>query len=85
MSKLAGIPDWVIKRAHEVLSQLEAGKTVSVPKIRANFVSDSKDNGQMTLTDPAGDRILERLRGIDENTVSPLEALGILFELKKMM
>ena len=85
VSKLAGIPEWVIKRAHEVLSQLEEGMAVSTPKIKAKFVSDEEENGQLTLTNPAGDRILERLRGIDENTVSPLEALGILFELKKMM
>ncbi|MBQ8917283.1 MAG: DNA mismatch repair protein MutS, partial [Oscillospiraceae bacterium] len=85
VSKLAGIPEWVIKRAHEVLSQLEEGKAVSTPKIKAKFVSDEEENGQLTLINPAGDRILERLRGIDENTVSPLEALGILFELKKMM
>ena len=85
VSKLAGIPDWVIKRAHQVLSQLEEGKAVSAPKIKADFVSADAESNQLTLSDPAGSRILERLRGIDENTVSPLEALGILFELKKMM
>ena len=85
VSKLAGIPDWVIRRAHQVLSQLESGESVTAPKIRADFVSDEQEDLQLSLADPAGQRILERLRGIDENTVSPLEALGILFELKKMM
>jgi len=85
VSKLAGIPDWVIKRAHQVLSQLEEGKNVSVPKIKVRFVAEEDETGQISLSNPGADRIMERLKGIDENTVSPLEALGILFELKKMM
>ena len=86
VSKLAGIPDWIIKRAHEVLDELESGREVSRPKIRAGFVDDTPAPGlQMSLADPNRDRIVDRLKSIDENTVSPIEALGILFELKQLM
>ena len=33
--------------------------------------------------DVGGQRVLERLRRIDVNTLTPIEALNVLFELKK--
>ncbi len=83
VSKLAGIPDWVVKRAREVLTQLEQGSVAAPAKIRT-LKPKGEQSYQMSLGNPASDAVLERLAGIDENTVSPLEALGILFELKKL-
>lgn len=37
----------------------------------------------MTLGDAAGDEIAEQLRSIDLNTITPLEAMCLLFELQQ--
>ena len=43
----------------------------------------AQDAAQMTLGDAAGDEIAEQLRGIDLNTITPLEAMRLLFELQQ--
>ena len=43
----------------------------------------AEDAAQMTLGDAAGDEIAEELRGIDLNTITPLEAMRLLFELQQ--
>ena len=83
VSKLAGIPDWIIRRAHEVLEGLEQGSEIARPKIRTAAPTD--DQLQMTLTDPRGELVLDRLRSIDVNTITAIEALNLLFELKKLI
>ncbi len=85
VSKLAGIPDWVVQRAKEVLTQLEQGADAPPAKIRTATKKKDDMSDQMSFGDPTRDALVERLRGIDENTVSPIEALGILFELKKIL
>ena len=42
-----------------------------------------QDDAQMTLGDAAGDVIAEQLRAIDLNTITPLEAMRLLFELQQ--
>lgn len=74
---LAGVPDGVIRRAKAVLSALEAGRTSETPKAAA------PEDGQMSLLDLSGSEIVETLRKTDLNTITPLEALNLLFELKK--
>ena len=43
----------------------------------------AQDAAQMTLGDAAGDEIAEELRSIDLNTITPLEAMRLLFELQQ--
>lgn len=74
---LAGIPESVIKRAKAVLALLEQGRgAVKTPSVL------SADD-QVSLMDVAGSEIAEKLRKTDLNTLTPLEALNLLFELKK--
>ena len=40
------------------------------------------ESDQVSLSDVGADAVAERLRAIDPNTLSPLEALRLLFELK---
>jgi DNA mismatch repair protein MutS len=76
---LAGIPDSVIKRAKAVLALLEAGRSTGKPPL-ATAASD-----QISLMDMSGGAIAEKLRNTDLNTLTPLEALNLLFELKKKL
>ncbi|MBQ9980644.1 MAG: DNA mismatch repair protein MutS [Oscillospiraceae bacterium] len=75
---LAGLPKSVIKRARVLLGELESGVGAPVPAQRRDEPDD-----QFTLTDMAGSKALDRLRALQPDTLTPLEALGILYELKK--
>ncbi len=74
VARLAGIPDSLTLRAKEILSGLENSE--SIPK--AEFeVSPERERSR-----EAGE-IISRLAHMDVNTLSPLEALSILFELSR--
>jgi DNA mismatch repair protein MutS len=83
VAKLAGIPDSVVNRAKEILKQLEAGQPVEVRRKKLSGAAQVQA-AQMALFDPKADAIMSRLRMTDANTLSPIEALNILFELCKM-
>ena len=77
VAKLAGVPEAVIRAASAHLKELTAqgAAPAAVPM--------AADDGQVTLTDVGGSALIERLRGIDPDSLSPREALTLLYELKK--
>jgi len=77
---LAGVPDSVIKRAKAVLKTLEEG---SAP--RREQTAQKSEEGQLSLLDMGGGEIAAKLSSTDLNTLTPLEALNLLFELKKKL
>ncbi len=84
VSKLAGIPRWVIDRAYEVLSSLEEGREVSRAKVHT--CAKAPEGGeQLFFIDEKGEAIKKRLRQADPNTLTPLEALNLIYELKKLL
>ncbi len=86
VSKLAGIPQWIIGRAFEVLKDLEAGRTVEDAKITTRAKKREEDGAQqMFFVDEGLELVKKRLRETDVNTISPLEALNLLYELKKII
>jgi len=78
---LAGVPDSVIKRAKAVLKTLEDEKGAPLQQ-RGMPIEDS---GQLSFLDMGGNEIAEKLKSTDLNTLTPLEALSLLFELKKKL
>ncbi|MBP1577263.1 MAG: DNA mismatch repair protein MutS, partial [Oscillospiraceae bacterium] len=80
VSKLAGIPDWIIKRAHEILSDLESGNPVAA-KVSAKV--NTEEEGQLSLG--ADSAVETALKKLDLNTLTPLEALNKLYEFKAML
>ena len=85
---LAGVPESVIKRAKAVLKELEdndpdAG-SASNRKAKKDATSDS-DAGQLTLIDVGTNELADLLKKTDLNTLSPLEALSLLFEMKQKL
>jgi DNA mismatch repair protein MutS len=76
---LAGVHDAIIKRAKTVLAQLEEGGRVPA----SGTAKPSPDDSQMSLMDLGLGEIGETLKKTDLNTLTPLEALNLLFELKK--
>lgn len=84
VSKLAGIPRWVIDRAYEVLSSLEDGQTVSEAKVKTR-AKPKEESEQLYFIDEKAEAIKKRLRGADPNTLTPIEALNLIYELKKLL
>lgn len=81
VAKLAGLPDCVVERSKEILASLESGK-----EVRSSGRKSSRsrvDPGQITLVDQGAAKIAQRLGSLDINTLTPLEALNILYEMKR--
>ena len=78
VAKLAGVPDWVIKRAKVVLKELESGEAQTVPR-------SSGEQLTMSLTPPGEQEAVIRLRQLDVNNLTPMEAMGILDRLIQMV
>ena len=83
---LAGVPGSVIKRAKAVLEDLERQGDGSLvfPQKKTREPSPCLQD-QMSLMDMGGNEIAGKLKNTDLNTLSPLEALSLLFELKKKL
>lgn len=79
VAKLAGVPETVIKRAKTILQALERGDGGKPDK---RFAPVDEDD-QMTLEDLGRNDIIDKLRNTDINTITPIEAMNLLFELKK--
>ena len=84
VSKLAGIPRWVIDRAYEVLSSLEEGQAVSEVKVKTR-AKPREESEQLYFIDEKAETIKKRLRQADPNTLTPIEALNLIYELKKLL
>ena len=84
VSKLAGIPRWVIDRAYEVLSSLEEGQAVSEARVKTR-AKPREESEQLYFIDEKAETIKKRLRQADPNTLTPIEALNLIYELKKLL
>lgn len=88
VARLAGIPEQVIVRAREVLANLEGGEFAPghVPRIARGRHAPAvrRDRDQLSLfAAPPPSPAVEKLKAIDPDSLSPIEALKILYELKK--
>ena len=82
VAKLAGINDEVVRRAKEVLRGIEGGEGAPVRRV-ANAAPITEDLGQMSMMDTMDNPIISKLREMDINILTPIEAMQILHELAK--
>ncbi len=85
VAKMAGMPIKMINRANEVLKQLESspiGKTTK-NKVKTPLNTEAMQLSFFQLDDPVLAQIKEELINIDINTLTPVEALMKLNEIKK--
>ncbi|MBQ9880088.1 MAG: DNA mismatch repair protein MutS [Clostridia bacterium] len=81
---LAGVPRPVVKRAKEILSELEENGVVPVAAAAApREVEDGLF--AVTLEDAANKRVADAIRAVQLDTLTPIEALTKLYELKKLL
>lgn len=83
VAKLAGVPNEVVKRAREILKDIEEGSHIAV----GHNVTKKNDDADLFqgFMSSVNDDVADKLRAIDINTTTPIEAMNILFELKKML
>jgi DNA mismatch repair protein MutS len=84
VAKLAGLPNEVIDRAREVLAEHENAEHQLTGQL-ANDESRPAPPAQLTIFTPISQPVLEKLREVDLNRLTPLEALNLLAELKKQI
>ena len=85
VAKLAGIPDSVIVRAKEILKDLSFDNSGFIEKksfVRQSDISYETD--QLSLIPDSNNAVSEKLKSVDINTLTPIEAMNLLYELKKM-
>jgi DNA mismatch repair protein MutS len=88
VAKLAGLPRSVLTRANELLTGFE-GEVVK-PSAPRRARAQAPAQNQLSLfgapsTSPAEKRVIESLESLDVNRLSPLEALGVLTDLKEKL
>ena len=82
VAKLAGVPETVVRRARVILKALEASAaeqplpTANIPTAQA-----SEEELQVSFASAKEQGILERLQTLDVNTLTPIEAMSVLYEL----
>ncbi len=80
VAKLAGLPNEVIVRAREVLVEHEFAEQQATAHLSPGA---SPPPSQLTIFTPLSQPVLDKLREVDLNRLTPLEALNLLAELKK--
>jgi DNA mismatch repair protein MutS len=84
VAKMAGMPQTVIQKAQKLLKKLEKNHSSDA----LNTIKSSKEDMQLTIfsmDDPLLEEIREDILSLDINTLTPVEALMKLNELKRML
>lgn len=86
VGRLAGLPQAVIDRAREILRNLESGEFESEgqPRLAKRQGQTADPLPQMSLFDAGSDAVRARLDEIDVSVLTPLEALNLIDELKRL-
>ena len=84
VAKMAGMPQTVIQKAQKLLKKLEKNHSSDA----LNTIKSAKDEMQLnifSMDDPLLEEIREDILSLDINTLTPVEALMKLNELKRML
>ena len=84
VAKMAGMPQIVILKAQKLLKKLEKNHSNDA----LNGIKEAKDEMQMSffnLDDPLLEEIKDEILNLDINTITPMEALMKLNEIKRML
>jgi DNA mismatch repair protein MutS len=87
VARLAGVPRPVNERAKQILAQLEAEHLDAEgrPKMAVKGKKSRRGDLQLTLFAPAEHPVVDKLRALDLNVLTPLEALKQLAELQSQI
>ena len=89
VAKLAGMPKRIVKRASQILQQLEEehqhGGIGASPKVQKPVQEEGVQLSFFQLDDPVLCQIRDEILNLDVNNLTPLEALNKLNDIKKIV
>lgn len=85
VAKLAGLPNEVVKRAREILAAVEKSSKELTTSTAKNDSAQEKDDSIISFDDCISDQVIEELKAVDINTLSPYEAMTFLYTLQKRL
>lgn len=83
VAKLAGIPKTVVENAKVILKSLEEQQRVNLGVAQKVVVEEEPEEMQLSFSSSGKENFIEKVKNIDVNTLTPIEALTKLFELQK--
>ena len=78
VARLAGLPEKVVRRAKQVLKELESENGVT-------YTTPRRESEQVSLGSMSEGEVLDALRRCQPDTLTPIEAMSLLYELKKKL
>ena len=81
VAKLAGVPESVVKRARAILKSLEENDVNTQKPHKQIIEKEEEDDFQLSFVQSKNDEIIEELKVLDVNTLTPIEAMSKLYEL----
>ena len=88
VARMAGMPPSIVKRADQVLKELEANSDRDVSRPNVSDLNATKEGAQLTffqLDDPVLRQLRDRFLNLDINTLTPIEALNMLNDIQKLV
>ena len=84
VARLAGVPEQVVQRSKEILADLEDGfaREMDLPAL-ARRARKQRITQMMLFADPAAEPVMEKLREVNPDEMTPVEALAFLSQLKR--
>ncbi len=82
VAKLAGVPKVVVENAKKILASLESQVPVKMTE-KVNENTGEENELQLSFSSGVKEDLLQKLKDIDVNTLTPIEAMTVLFELQK--
>ena len=90
VAALAGVPERVVKRAGEILHNIESGEFDHTG--RPNFARESQQKEkkgrppqQLALFNPPADPVIDYLKTIRANDLTPRQALDVIYEIERLL
>ncbi|MCL2748082.1 MAG: DNA mismatch repair protein MutS [Oscillospiraceae bacterium] len=81
VAALAGLPDRVVRRAREILHDLEAGAPVRQHGQRGRKKAPPEPEAQVSMADMAAAELKDTLKSLNVETLTPIESMNMLYEL----
>lgn len=88
VAKMAGMPQSIVKRANEILKQLETDNRKQGIAKPISAINENKEGYQLSffqLDDPILGQVRDEILSMDVNNLTPMEALNKLNEIKKIV
>lgn len=88
VAKIAGLPQSLLQRANHILTDLEANSAQlrTTSSVSQTLVEDNQ-SGQLSLFDSESrqDELIQQLQDLDLLNLTPMQAINVLYELKKLV